>query len=138
MIIFEKAGLLTTVQDLGRTGYQRFGMPVSGVMDAFAMRLANILVGNKQTEAVLEITRWGRPSTLKDRGHLPSAAATFRPGWTECPLRITEHGLHPPAHCWNYPLPGREQELTLPLPEDWISRWSWVVVLLVSKRLLED
>ena len=59
MIIFEKAGLLTTVQDLGRTGYQRFGMPVSGVMDAIAMRLANILVGNKQTEAVLEITLVG-------------------------------------------------------------------------------
>ena len=41
-------GILTTVQDGGRYGYQRFGVPVSGAMDAFAMRAANILVGNDE------------------------------------------------------------------------------------------
>ena len=39
-------GALTTVQDLGRSGYQAFGVPVSGVMDPRAMRLANILCNN--------------------------------------------------------------------------------------------
>ena len=51
-----KPGLLTTVQDLGRLGYQRFGMPVAGAMDAFACRAANRLVGNGDMAAVLEIT----------------------------------------------------------------------------------
>ncbi|WP_181305103.1 biotin-dependent carboxyltransferase family protein [Rufibacter sp. XAAS-G3-1] len=59
----EKAGLLTTVQDLGRYGFQKQGMVVSGAMDAYAFRLANLLVGNAATEAALEITLVG-PSLL--------------------------------------------------------------------------
>jgi KipI family sensor histidine kinase inhibitor len=49
-------GLLTTVQDLGRRGYQRYGVPVAGAMDAFALQAANRLVGNAPGEAALEIT----------------------------------------------------------------------------------
>ena len=49
-------GILTTVQDRGRFGYQRFGVPVSGAMDEFALRAANLLVGNDQSAAGLEIT----------------------------------------------------------------------------------
>lgn len=52
-------GLLTTVQDLGRVGYQQFGVSVSGVMDPRAATLANILVGNPDGEAVLECTMMG-------------------------------------------------------------------------------
>lgn len=54
-----KAGFFTTVQDLGRTGYQKFGMPVAGVMDNFSYRVANYLVGNDEGEAVLETTFLG-------------------------------------------------------------------------------
>ena len=39
-------GLHTTVQDLGRVGYQDIGVPVSGALDSFSLRLANALVGN--------------------------------------------------------------------------------------------
>lgn len=56
MITFQKKGLLTTVQDLGRIGYQRYGMPVCGAMDHYAMELANILVNNARDEAVIEAT----------------------------------------------------------------------------------
>ena len=49
-------GLLTTVQDTGRFGYQRFGVPVSGAMDLFSLRAANVLVGNEQGAACLEMT----------------------------------------------------------------------------------
>jgi antagonist of KipI len=49
-----KPGLQTTVQDLGRYGYQQFGIPPSGAMDPFSMQMANILVGNPLGEAVLE------------------------------------------------------------------------------------
>jgi biotin-dependent carboxylase-like uncharacterized protein len=52
-------GLLTTVQDLGRYGYQRFGIPVAGAMDPFAIQAANVLVGNDPGEAALEITLTG-------------------------------------------------------------------------------
>ncbi len=48
--------MLTTVQDRGRYGYQRYGVPVSGAMDVFALRAANLLVGNDDNAACLEIT----------------------------------------------------------------------------------
>ncbi|HDQ72777.1 MAG TPA: hypothetical protein ENN19_11885, partial [Chloroflexi bacterium] len=49
-------GLSTTVQDLGRYGYERFGVPVAGAMDPFALRAANHLVGNPPGAAALEVT----------------------------------------------------------------------------------
>ncbi|MBQ2751380.1 MAG: biotin-dependent carboxyltransferase family protein [Oscillospiraceae bacterium] len=52
-------GMLTTVQDMGRIGYQQYGVPVSGVLDPRAAAVANILVGNEQGEAVLECTMLG-------------------------------------------------------------------------------
>jgi biotin-dependent carboxylase-like uncharacterized protein len=54
-----RPGLLTTVQDHGRFGYQKFGVPVSGAVDAIALRVANLLVGNPQSAAALEITALG-------------------------------------------------------------------------------
>lgn len=54
-----KPGALTTVQDLGRFGFQRFGVPVGGAMDEQAHRLANLLVANAQGTAALEITMMG-------------------------------------------------------------------------------
>ena len=54
-----QGGLLTTVQDLGRYGYQRYGVPVSGALDQFALRVANILVGNQDGDACLEIALAG-------------------------------------------------------------------------------
>ena len=51
-----EGGMLTTVQDLGRHGYQRYGVPVAGAMDPFALQAANALVENSLDEAVLEIT----------------------------------------------------------------------------------
>ena len=59
MIVFRQKGLLTTVQDLGRSGYQRYGMPVCGAMDRFALELGNILVGNDRGEAAVEATVLG-------------------------------------------------------------------------------
>ena len=54
-----KAGLLTTIQDMGRYGYQETGMSVSGVMDTRSASLANILVGNDENEGVIEVTMMG-------------------------------------------------------------------------------
>ena len=52
-------GLMTTVQDLGRPGYQRLGVPPSGALDPVALRAVNLLVGNPTTTAVLEMARAG-------------------------------------------------------------------------------
>jgi antagonist of KipI len=58
-----KAGLLTTVQDLGRWGYQAYGVCISGALDTFALAAANLLVGNPRDAAGLEMTVFG--PTLK-------------------------------------------------------------------------
>jgi antagonist of KipI len=54
-----KPGLLTTVQDQGRPGWQGQGIPVGGAVDAFAARVANALVGNDDGAAVLEMAVQG-------------------------------------------------------------------------------
>lgn len=66
-----KPGLLTNIQDLGRTGYQKHGIIVSGAMDSYSLRIANILVGNEENEAAIEITLLG-PSLIIEEGTLIS------------------------------------------------------------------
>ena len=52
-------GPLTTVQDLGRIGFGQYGVARSGAVDGFSLRVANRLVGNRDTAAGLEITIMG-------------------------------------------------------------------------------
>jgi antagonist of KipI len=78
-------GMLTTVQDLGRFGYQRYGVPTSGALDLFALRAANRLVGNGDGAAALEITLIGPrlrflvPATIALTGADLSALLDGRP-----------------------------------------------------------
>ena len=55
----KQPGLSTTVQDLGRPGYYHIGIPLSGGMDRFALRTANLLAGNDEGAAVLEAVFMG-------------------------------------------------------------------------------
>lgn len=59
MIEVLKPGLATSVQDLGRSGYQQLGMVVAGAMDHFALQIGNILVGNRRSAAGLEVVLMG-------------------------------------------------------------------------------
>ena len=59
-------GLQTTVQDLGRAGRQRTGIPVCGAMDHFAHRVANMLVGNDDAAATLEASLLGPAITFDE------------------------------------------------------------------------
>lgn len=67
-------GLLTTIQDLGREGYQKYGLAVSGAVDPYAHRMANMLVDNDENSATLEVTLMGlklnvlRPATIAVTG----------------------------------------------------------------------
>ncbi|MDB6092811.1 MAG: urea amidolyase related protein [Verrucomicrobia bacterium] len=58
-ITVARSGMLTTVQDLGRRGHRSAGVPLSGAMDPFALRVANLLVGNPEDAASLECTLVG-------------------------------------------------------------------------------
>ena len=52
-------GLYSSIQDLGRMGFQKYGVPHSGVMDRYAMRVCNLILGNAEETSVLEITMQG-------------------------------------------------------------------------------
>jgi allophanate hydrolase subunit 2 len=49
--VVSRAGFLTSVQDPGRTGFREFGVSTSGTLDTFALRVANLLVGNDEGAA---------------------------------------------------------------------------------------
>jgi biotin-dependent carboxylase-like uncharacterized protein len=88
-------GIFTTIQDLGRKGYQRFGMPPAGAMDITSLRLANRLVQNEEGQACLEITFIGlRLLALRDiiiaitGGDLvPKVNGSPIPLWQTVPIR---------------------------------------------------
>ena len=57
-------GIMTSVQDLGRYGYGRFGVAPSGALDSFSLRIANLLVGNREDQACLETMLLGPGITV--------------------------------------------------------------------------
>lgn len=85
-----KPGLLTTVQDLGRPGYYHLGIPMSGAMDRYALKAANILVGNEEGAAGLEIVFAGPELLFEQRRIVAVTGADLppkldgdpRPSWT--------------------------------------------------------
>src|SRR5436189_4229183 len=62
-----RAGFLTSVQDLGRIGSREFGVSLGGALDPFALRVANLLVGNDEGAAGLEITLGGLQLRFNDK-----------------------------------------------------------------------
>jgi antagonist of KipI len=72
-----KPGLLTTIQDTGRWGYQPYGVPVAGPMDPVSHRVANALVGNARDAALLEITLLGPELEFEDERLVAVAGADF-------------------------------------------------------------
>jgi len=65
-MIVQRAGFQTSVQDLGRTDFRQFGVSTSGALDSFALRVANLLVGNDKAAAGLEITLGGLQLRFED------------------------------------------------------------------------
>jgi antagonist of KipI len=72
-----KPGMLTTIQDTGRWGYQAHGVPVAGPMDPVSHRVANALVGNARGAALLEITLLGPELEFEDERLVAVAGADF-------------------------------------------------------------
>ncbi|MCL1950496.1 MAG: biotin-dependent carboxyltransferase family protein [Turicibacter sp.] len=83
-----KAGLLTTVQDLGRTGFQSQGFGVSGVMDVRSFKLANLLLDNPENEAVLEFTLIGPTLEFTSDTIIAITGGDFSPKINEAPVTM--------------------------------------------------
>ena len=83
-------GLSTTVQDLGRPGYYHIGIPLSGAMDRLAARTANMLVGNDEGDALLEVVFMGPEIEFRQAATVavtgaelpPKVNGEERPTWT--------------------------------------------------------
>ncbi len=103
-------GFLTTVQDGGRRGYERFGVPVSGAMDWFALQAANRLAGNPAGAAGLEIGLSGCILRAHSDCLIAVAGAGFDllvqgrllPAWTAVVLRRgwVAQLVQRPGGCW--------------------------------------
>jgi antagonist of KipI len=89
-IIIRSPGMLTTVQDGGRYGYQRFGMPVSGAMDTWSYQVANILVGNPPDAACLETTLTGPAIQFTDAALIAVCGADMYPSLNDRPIPMWE------------------------------------------------
>ncbi len=74
-----KPGFLTTIQDLGRPGQLRHGIPTTGAMDRFAFRVANQLVGNPESAPCLEITLTGLKMEILENCVMAITGANLSP-----------------------------------------------------------
>lgn len=79
MLTIVKPGLLTTIQDLGRYGWQKYGIVVSGAMDPIAHRLANILVMNDENCPTLEMTLVGATLRFEENTVIALTGADMSP-----------------------------------------------------------
>lgn len=81
-------GILTTVQDLGRYGFSQFGVPPSGALDTFSLRVGNLLVGNREGEACLEITLMGLKIKVLKEVVMAITGGDLSPTLNEEPLEM--------------------------------------------------
>lgn len=85
-----KAGMLTTVQDLGRTGYQSQGFSVAGAMDVRSFKIANLLLDNPENEAVLEFTLIGPTLQFTSETIIAITGGDFTPTLNGEPVAMYE------------------------------------------------
>lgn len=81
-------GLFSSIHDLGRFGYQKYGVPQSGVMDRYAMRLCNMILGNPQDAAVMEITFKGPQLKFNAPALICVSGANLSPQLNERPFSL--------------------------------------------------
>ncbi|MEC9065585.1 MAG: biotin-dependent carboxyltransferase family protein [Bacteroidota bacterium] len=79
MIKVLKEGLFSTIQDKGRFGYKNIGVPVSGSMDQASAKLANLLLGNDESSAVLEMTLLGPTLEFMNDTYISITGADMNP-----------------------------------------------------------
>ena len=86
MIHIASHSLVTTIQDLGRVGYQKYGINVSGAMDPLSLRAANLLVGNEEGAGAIEMTLIGPDMTFEEDTLLALTGADLSPNIKGIPV----------------------------------------------------
>lgn len=85
-----EGGLASTIQDLGRSGYQAEGFPVSGAIDIMAHRIANMLVGNDDDAATLELCMLGPKLRFACRTFIAVAGGESQPFLDGRPISLNK------------------------------------------------
>jgi antagonist of KipI len=111
-LIVRSAGFLTSVQDLGRTGFRQSGVSVGGALDSHALRVANALVGNDDNAAGIEATLGQVRLQFDDERLVAWCGGAFA-------VRINDDGL-PPGHAG---LVAKNEQLTIVAPDDGGRAW---------------
>src|SRR5436853_7565413 len=94
-----EGGIQTTVQDFpGRVGYLALGTYPAGPMDHFAFRVANLLVGNSQGTAALEVTVGGLKARFHDRRVLAVTGAARHATLNGTPVPLGARVAVAPGH----------------------------------------
>ena len=88
MVEVIKPGLFTTIQDKGRTGYRRVGVPVSGAMDAISAAMANKLLNNSTQAAIMEFTMMGPRLLFKKPTVIAISGAGFHAKINKVPIEL--------------------------------------------------
>jgi len=111
-VLVRSAGFLTSVQDLGRTGFRQSGVSVGGALDSHALRVANALVGNDDNAAGLEATLGTVHLRFDDERIVAWCGGAFA-------VRINDDEL-PPGHAG---FVAKDAELTTVAPDDGGRAW---------------
>lgn len=106
------AGFVTSVQDLGRTGFRQSGISIGGALDSHAMRVANALVGNDDSAAGLEATLGNLRLRFDDQRAVAWCGGAFA-------VRIGGENL-PPGHAG---LIAKDEELVMIAPKTGSRAW---------------
>ncbi|MHA7847882.1 5-oxoprolinase subunit PxpC [Serratia sp. D1N4] len=106
MLKILRAGIYTTVQDLGRNGFRRLGISQGGALDVPALKIANLLVGNSVEAAGLEITLGQFSAEFTQSGWIALTGAG-------CDAQLDGNSLWTG---WRYPV-KKGQKLTLKTPK---------------------
>jgi antagonist of KipI len=111
-VLVSSAGFLTSVQDLGRTGYRQSGISIGGALDSHAMRVANALVGNEDSAAGLEATLGTLRLRFEDQRVVAWCGGPFA-------VRIGDENL-PPGHAG---LIEKGEDLVMAAPKTGARAW---------------
>ncbi len=76
-------GLYSSIQDLGRFGFGKFGVPQSGVMDSYSAKMCNLLLNNSEEKPVLEITQMGPKLEFNESSKIAICGALINPKLNE-------------------------------------------------------
>jgi biotin-dependent carboxylase-like uncharacterized protein len=88
-----KAGVLSTIQDLGRPNYLEYGVSRNGALDEYSHHIANWLVGNPKSNATIEVTQVGPSLEFTEDHTVAVAGASFELTLNDspCPMNTTLH-----------------------------------------------